>query len=203
MCNVVSILMLGLASMPLFAASYTLEPDYTQGVFRWNHLGFTNPAAQFSQGTGTLEFDPSDPTHAAVAVTIPLATLHTGVPALDDDFRSAAFFDTATYPIATFKSTGVTQGSASNRLKVTGALTLHGVTKRVLLDVTIIRIGINPRTNLPTIGFEGTTTLKRSEFGLGKYVPQVADDIQVQIICQAVDANAYEEYLQKKAKSKN
>src|SRR5277367_2872600 len=94
-----------LASAPLYATTYTLEPDYTQGVFRWNHLGFSSPAAQFAQVEGTLEFDPADPTKASVAVTIPLESLHTGVPELDKDFRSKSFFNTAMYPTATFKST--------------------------------------------------------------------------------------------------
>ena len=86
---------LALASASLYATTYTLEPDYTQGVFRWNHLGFLSPAAQFAQGTGTLEFDPADPARSSVSVTIPLSTLNTGVPALDEDFRSTDFFDTA------------------------------------------------------------------------------------------------------------
>src|SRR5277367_1889162 len=122
-----------LASAPLYATTYTLEPDYTQGVFRWNHLGFSSPAAQFAQGAGTLDFDMADPTKSSVSVTIPLASLNTGVPALDDDFRSTDFFDTARFPTATFKSTKVEKGMAADRLEVTGQLTLHGVTKPVTL----------------------------------------------------------------------
>src|SRR5580700_3518786 len=188
-----------LASAPLWAATYTLEPDYTQGVFRWNHLGFSSPAAQFAQGTGTLEFDPADPSKSSVQVTIPLSSLNTGVPALDEDFRSTDFFDTAKFPTATFKSTKVVKRGAADHLDITGDLNLHGVTKPVMLDVTVVRIGINPRTNVPTVGFDATTTLKRSDFGLGKYVPQVGDDIQMHIIVQAVDAAANAEYLKARA----
>lgn len=184
-----------LASAPLYATTYTLEPDYTQGVFRWNHLGFSSPAAQFAQGQGTLEFDPANPTHASVTVTIPLSTLYTGVPGLDDHFRSSDFFDTAKFPTATFKSTQVEKGGMKDQLKVKGDLTLHGMTKPVTLDVTIVRIGTNPRTSLPTVGFDGTTTLKRSDFGMGKYVPQVSDDIELRVIIQAVEAKAYAAYL--------
>ena len=123
-----------LASAPLRAATYTLEPDYTQGVFRWNHLGFSSPAAQFAQGTGTLEFDPADPSKSSVQVTIPLASLNTGVPALDEDFRSTDFFDTAKFPTATFKSTKVVKRAAADHLDITGDLNLHGVTKPVMLS---------------------------------------------------------------------
>jgi polyisoprenoid-binding protein YceI len=186
---------LALASMPLYAATYTLEPDYTQGVFRWNHLGFSSPAAQFAQGEGTLEFDQGDPSKSSVNVTIPLASLNTGVPALDDHFRSKDFFETTKFPTATFKSTKVEKGGGPDQLKVTGDLSLHGVTKPVTLDVTIVKVGVNPRTNLATVGFDATTTLKRSDFGLGKFVPQVSDEIGMHITSQAVEAKAYAEYL--------
>jgi polyisoprenoid-binding protein YceI len=193
---------LALASSALFATTYTLEPDYTQGVFRWNHLGFSSPAAQFAQGQGTLEYDQSDPSHSSVEVTIPLSTLNTGVPALDDDFRSTDFFDTPRFPTATFKSTRVVKDAAMNRLKVTGDLTLHGVTKAVILEVSVVKVGINPRTGLPTVGFDATTTLKRSDFGLGRYVPQVSDAIQLHLTSQGVEAKAYAEYLKAQAAKK-
>jgi polyisoprenoid-binding protein YceI len=190
---------LAAASLPLYATTYTLEPDYTQGVFRWNHLGFSSPAGQFAQGQGTLEFDPADPTRSSVVVTIPLSTLSTGVPALDEDFRSTDFFDTARFPTATFKSTKVEKGAGMDRLQVSGELTLHGVTRPVTLDVTVVKIGTNPRSGLPTVGFDAMTTLKRSDFGLGKYVPQVGDAIQMHLISQAVEAKAYAEYLKAQA----
>jgi polyisoprenoid-binding protein YceI len=195
--------LLALAALPLHAATYTLEPDYTQGVFRWNHLGFSSPAAQFAQGEGTLEFDQADPTLASVKVTIPLSSLRTGVPALDEHFRSKDFFETAQYPTAAFKSTKVEMGDAADRLRVTGDLSLHGMTRSVTLDVTVVKIGTNPRTNLPTIGFDAMTTVKRSDFGLGKYVPQVGDEIQIHITSQAVDARAYAEYLKAQAAPKD
>jgi polyisoprenoid-binding protein YceI len=193
---------LALVSVPLYATTYTLEPDYTQGVFRWSHLGFSDPAAQFAQGEGTLEFDQADPTKSSVKVTIPLSSLNTGVPALDEHFRSADFFETAKFPVATFKSTRVEKGAAADHLKVTGDLSLHGVTKPVTLDVTVIKVGSNPRTSLPTVGFDATTTLKRSDFGLGKFVPQVSDEIQMRITSQAVEAKAYAEYLKAQASQK-
>lgn len=190
---------LAVASLPLQATPYTLEPDYTQGVFRWNHLGFSSPAAQFAQGQGTLEFDGADPTRSSVEVTIPLSTLSTGVPALDDDFRSTDFFDTARFPTATFKSTKVEKGMAMDRLEVTGQLTLHGVTRPVTLEVTVVKIGTNPRSGLATVGFDATATLKRSDFGLGRYVPQVGDEIQLHLTSQAVEAKAYAAYLKAQA----
>jgi polyisoprenoid-binding protein YceI len=193
---------LALAAAPLYATTYTIEPDYTQAVFRWNHLGFSNPAAQLSQGQGTLEFDPANPTRAVVNVTIPLSSLNTGVPALDEHLRSEDFFEVAKFPTASFRSTKVEQGAGKDRLRVMGELNLHGVTKPVTLDVVVLKVGANPRTELPTVGFEATATLKRSDFGLGAFVPQVSDEIRLQITSQGVEAKGYAEYMRKQAEKK-
>src|ERR1044072_2969939 len=101
-----------LAAVPLHATTFTLEADYTQCVFRWSHLGFSNPAAQISQGQGTLEFDPAAPPRASVDVTLSLATLNTGVPALDEHLRSEDFFEVAKFPTARFRSTKVERGGS-------------------------------------------------------------------------------------------
>jgi polyisoprenoid-binding protein YceI len=191
-----------LAAEPLYATTYTIEPDYAQAVFRWSHLGFSNPAAQLSQGQGTLEFDAANPARATVNVTLPLSSLNTGVPALDEHLRSEDFFEVAKFPTATFRSTKVEQAAGKDRLKVTGELSLHGVTKPVTLDVTVLKVGSNPRTSLPTVGFEATTTLKRSDFGLGAFVPQVSDEIRLQISSQGVEAKGYAEYLKKQGEKK-
>ncbi len=155
-----------------------------------------------TQGQGALEFDPGGPTRAAVKVTFALTSLSTGVPALDEHLRSEDFFEVAKFPTATFRSTKVEQGAGKDRLRVTGELNLHGVTKPVTLDVTMLKVGTNPRTQLPTVGFEATTTLKRSDFGLGAYVPQVGDEIRVQITSQGVEAKGYAEYLRKQESTK-
>jgi polyisoprenoid-binding protein YceI len=188
-----------LAAGPLFAVTYTFEPQHTQGVIRWNHLGFANPTAQFNNVEGTLEFDPADPARASVMVTIPLGSMSTGVPDLNDDFRSSDFFDLAKFPAATFKSRKVEKGAAPNTLRVAGELSVHGITKPVALDVTINKIGTNPRNNVPTVGFEAMATLKRSDFGLGLYVPQVSDEIQIHITAEAAEKSAYEQYLKAQA----
>jgi polyisoprenoid-binding protein YceI len=188
-----------LAAGPLFAVTYTFEPQHTQGVIRWNHLGFANPTAQFNSVAGTLDFDPADPTRSSVMVTIPLGSMSTGVPDLNDDFRSSDFFDFAKFPTATFKSSKVEKGAAPNSLKVAGELSVHGVTKPVALDVTVNKIGTNPRNHVPTVGFEAMATLKRSDFGLGLYVPQVSDEIQIHITAEAAEKNAYEQYLKAEA----
>jgi polyisoprenoid-binding protein YceI len=194
------------ASLALFAhtasaATYTLEPNYTQGVLRWDHLGFSYPAAQFAQATGTLEFDESEPTMSSIKVTIPIASLNTGVPDLDERLKSEDFFEVARFPTATFVSTRVEKGMGMNHFKVTGNLTIRKVTKPVTLEVNLLKIGRNARTEVATIGFDAKGTLKRSDFGLGAFVPQVSDEIHLLVTTQAAESKAQAAYLEaKKAK---
>lgn len=182
---------LALASCSLGATTYTLESKHSMGTIRWAHLDFSNPTAQFNQIEGTLEFDPAAPAKSSVMVTIPLSHLTSGVPDLDEDLRSSTFFDLDKYPTATFMSTRVETTAMSNQLKVMGNLSLRGVTKPVTLDVTINKVGTNPRLHLPAVGFEATATLKRSDFGMGKYVPQVSDEVTIHITSQADEAQGY------------
>jgi polyisoprenoid-binding protein YceI len=178
------------------ATTYVLEPNYTQGVLRWDHLGFSYPAAQFAQGTGTLEFDEAQPTMASIKVTIPLASLSTGVPDLDEHLKSEDFFEVAKYPTATFVSTKVEKGVGMNRYNVTGNLTIRTATRPVTLEVTLLKVGRNARTEVPTVGFDAKGTLKRSDFGLGAFVPQVSDEIQLLVTTQAAESKAQAAYLE-------
>ena len=185
-----------------YATTFTLEPNYTQVVLRWDHLGFSKPAAQLAQGTGTLEFDAMNPAMSSIRVTIPVTSLATGVPDLDEHLKSEDFFEVAKFPTATFVSTKVEPGMGSTKLKVSGNLTVHGVTKPLTLDVTLLKVGSNSRTGIATVGFDATATLKRSDFGLGAFVPQVSDEIRLQMTSQAADAKAYAAYLEKEAAEK-
>jgi polyisoprenoid-binding protein YceI len=186
-------------TVPVCATTYTFEAPHTEGIVRWSHLGFANPTAQFSRVEGTVDFDAADPTRSSVTATIALANMTSGVPDLDDNFHSVDFFDTARFPRATFQSTKVEKGGAPNKLLVTGNLTVHGVTRPVMLDVTINKIGLDIRNNLQAIGFDATATLKRSDFGLGQYVPQVSDDVSIHITAQADEAKGYAKQLQAEA----
>lgn len=189
------------AVLPAQAATttYLVEPRHTQGVVRWNHLGFSNPSAQFSRIEGVLVFDPADPAKASVRVTIPMVAMTSGVPDLDDDFRSPRFFDFATFPLATFNSHKVEKGKDTNHYRVTGDLDLHGVTHPVVLDTVLNKIGPNARSGVAAIGFEATAKLKRSDFGVGRFVPQVSDDVEVHITFEANEANAFIAYLRRQA----
>ncbi|MGA9422017.1 MAG: YceI family protein [Rhodanobacteraceae bacterium] len=184
--------LLTFASSSVFAApeTYTLDPNHTQTLFTWNHFGFSNPTANFNQVNGTLVFDADDPARSSLEVTIPVASIDTHVPALDEHLKQPDFFDAAKYPTITFRSTHVERGTRSGTFKVTGNLTVHGVTKPVTLLATLNKRGEHAMRKAPAIGFDATTTLKRSDFGLGAYVPAVSDAIHVHVTTEAIDAAA-------------
>jgi polyisoprenoid-binding protein YceI len=189
---------LALAAPAAFAGTYTLDPGHTQVVFSWNHFGYSNPTAQFGKIDGTLEFDAASPTKSSVKVTIPLASVNSNVEKLDEHLQGADFFDSAKYPDAVFRSTKVEKGAGENHLKVTGDLSLHGVTKPIVLDVTVNKVGEHPMRKAPAAGFDATATIKRSDFGISTYVPMVSDDIKLHITSEAIDAKAYAESLKPK-----
>ena len=163
---------------------YDLDAKHTQVRFGWTHFGFSHQVGRFDQFDAQFQFDPADPTKSTLQVTIPVASIDTGVPALDEHLRSADFFDATKFPTATFKSSKV-EAVGPKALKVSGDLTLHGVTKPVVLDVTINQIGPYPMGGRPSAGFDATTTLKRSDFGIDRYVPNVSDDIALAITTEA------------------
>jgi polyisoprenoid-binding protein YceI len=142
------------------------------------------------------------PTQAKITVRFPLAMIASGVADLDEHLKSADFFDVAKYPDAIFTSTKVEQGMGAGRLRVTGNLRMHDVTKPVTLDVEILKVGSNARTGVATVGFNATAKLKRSDFGLGAFVPQVGDEVSLAITCQGAEAKGYAEYLKSKEQKK-
>ena len=182
--------LLGTAAVQATPATYQLDPHHTMVLFSWSHFGFSHPTANLGLGQGTVVFDPQHPEQSKVSVSMPLSALDTHVSALDTHLKEADFFDAAKYPQVTYQSTKV-EALGNNRFKVTGNLTVHGVTRPVVLDATLNKIGPDPMSKAPSIGFDATGTLKRSDFGVGAYVPAVSDEITLRITTQgAVEAPA-------------
>lgn len=160
--------------------TYKLDPGHTMVLFSWNHFGYSNPTADLGLGEGTLVFDEQHPANSSVEVTLPLARLDTHVSALDEHLKKPDFLNADQYPVVTFKSTEV-QPLGGNKFKVTGNLTVHGVTRPVVLDATLNKVGPHPMTKAPSIGFDATASIKRSDFGVGAYVPNVSDELSIRI----------------------
>lgn len=177
---------LALASSTAFAASttYKMDPAHTDVIAQWSHLGFSNPVAHFGQVDGTIVYDPANVAASKVEVTLPMSGLSSHVAAFDEHLRSAELFDVANFPQATFKSTKV-EAAGEGKLKITGALTIKGVTKPVVLDATINQIANHPMSKQPSAGFDAVATIKRSDFGLGLYAPAVSDAVKLRITTEA------------------
>ena len=156
--------------------AYTVEPYHTRVLFAVSHFGFTTYYGNFTGVTGSLTLDPKKPSDSKLSISIPTASVSTTNPVLDGELKSADWFDAAKYPAITFTSTSVTPTGHGNA-KVAGDLTLHGVTKPVTLQVKFNGAGVNPIDKAYTAGFEVSGKVKRSDFGVTKYVPYVGDDV--------------------------
>ncbi|MCC8684756.1 YceI family protein [Xanthomonas campestris] len=171
------------------SGTYTLDPTHTDVLAQWSHFGFSNPTAHFGNVDGTLVYDAADVTKSTVQVTLPLSGLNSFTAKFDEHLKSGDFFDAAKFPSATFKSTKV-ESAGTNKLTVTGDLTIKDQTKPVVLDVTLNGAGEHPMKKVPAAGFDATTTIKRSDFGVGQYAPNVSDEVKIRITTEALQAKA-------------
>ncbi len=170
-----------------FAApvTYKIDPNHTNVLASWNHFGFSNPSINFGQADGAIVYDADNVAASSVQVTLPLQGISALAATFHDHLTSPDWFDAASYPDATFKSTKV-EAAGAGKLKVTGDLTIKGITKPVVLDVTLNKAGEQPMAKRPAVGFDATATVLRSDFGLGKYVPNVSDEVTLRITTEAV-----------------
>lgn len=169
------------------AGNYNIDPTHTQVQFTYSHMGFSNITGRFDQVESEFNLDTADLTQSSVSVTIPVASISTGVEKLDQHLLGADFFNAEQFPTATFKSTGVT-AAGEGKLAVAGDLTIHGVTRPVVMDVTVNKIGEHPMAKVPAAGFDARFAIKRSDFGLGAYVPVVGDEVSLYITVEARQA---------------
>ncbi len=167
--------------------AYSIDPSHTQVYASYLHAGFSNIAIRFNTVEGEFQFDAAKPTNSSLNVKVPISSIDTGVDALDTHLAAADFFDAAQFPEATFKSTKVTS-SGEKTLTLLGDLTIHGVTKPVSFEVTINGIGPHPMKKVATAGFDAVTKIKRSDFGVGRYVPMVGDEVTLRITMEASEA---------------
>ncbi|KXV35208.1 polyisoprenoid-binding protein [Gluconobacter thailandicus] len=162
------------------SGTYKVEAGHTQVNFSVLHFGFTYYSGQFSNVSGSLKLDAAHPSASKLSVTIPVSSVATSSTVLTDELKNNEWFDATKYPDATFVSTEVSPAGAEDAV-VSGNLTLHGVTKPVVLHVHFVGAGMNPMDKAYTVGFQATGTIHRSDFGVKKYVPYVSDDVNLTI----------------------
>lgn len=168
------------------AGSYTADSGHSLVGWRVNHFGFNDYFGIFGDVAGTLTIDPANLAGAKVDVTIPIASVTTASAGLTSHLTRAGadgakpdFFGPDPAP-AKFVSTGV-QTTGATTANITGDLTLNGETKPVTIAAAFTGAGAHPFNQKKTLGFEGTTTIKRSDWGLSGFIPMVGDEVELQI----------------------
>jgi polyisoprenoid-binding protein YceI len=171
------------------SGKYTLEPSHAEVVFSLSHFGYSNYFGQFPGATGTLTLDGANPAKSQVDVSVPTATVLTASPKLNEELVSADWLDAKAFPAMTYHSTKiVTTGPTT--ADVYGDLTLHGVTKPLVLKATFKRGAVFPMNQKYMIGFDAVGHLKRSDFGVSKYANMgLGDDVDLIISAPFVKAS--------------
>lgn len=165
------------------AETYKIDPHHTFPNFTINHLGFSTMHGQFTKTSGTVEMDKSAGT-GKVDITIETNSVYTGYSKRDEHLRSPDFFNAVEFPEITFKSTRVK--FSGDGAKVTGDLTIKGTTKSVVLNVDHIHCGKSPfNPKVSVCGFNATTQIKRSDFGVNYGLPAIGDEVNIDIEAEA------------------
>ncbi|HYD39489.1 MAG TPA: YceI family protein [Anaeromyxobacter sp.] len=181
------VLSLSLAPLAALAepTTWAIDTSHTQSMFTVRHLVVSNVRGQFDKTTGTVTLDDKDVTKSSVEATIDAKTINTRDAKRDEHLRAADFFDVANHPTITFKSTKV-EKAGEDKLKVSGNLTMRGVTKPVVLEVELPAAVVKDPWGNTRKGFVATTKVNRQDYGLkwNKAVeagPVVGDEIKIEI----------------------
>ena len=175
---------LGLTGPTMAAESYTLDSSHTFPRFEINHFGFSTHHGQFNKTTGKLVLDRAAKT-GSVEITAQTASIGTGDPKLEEHLRSPDFFNVEKFPTMVFKSKSV-KFNGDLPASAEGELTLLGVTKPLTLAISRVKCAQHPMLKKEDCGAEVTGTLKRSDFGMTKYVPAVGDEVTLRIQVEAI-----------------
>ena len=178
--------LVGAFAAPVFAApdTYGLDPNHTYPRFSYTHLGFSTQLSRFDKVSGKIVFDKEAKT-GSVDITIDTKSVSTGSALFDKHIQAEDFLDTAKFPAATFKSTKVTF-DGDKPASIEGDMTLKGVTKKVTLTVTRFLAMPHPMQKKDAIGADAYTVVKRTDFNMGKYAPNVSDEVRIDIALEAV-----------------
>lgn len=166
-------------------ARYRYDPAHTQVLFSVDHLGFSRPMGRFTRVGGWLEFDPGDPARTRCEVAIEADSLFLGDDAWEKKVRSDAFLDAGRHPRLRY-ACGRVEALAVDRARLHGQLTLRGVTRPVVLEVAINRVGRHTYSMAYVAGFSATGTIRRSDFGLRRMLPAVGDEVSIRLEVEAI-----------------
>jgi polyisoprenoid-binding protein YceI len=166
----------GLDPASIQEGAYTVEPNHTRVLFAVSHMGFTTWYGEFTHASGSLNLLPKSVASSTFEIHVPAKTVSTTNAKLDGELKGPQWLDADKFPEIVFKAKQIERTGGSSA-KVTGDLTLHGVTRPVTLEAKLNGAGVNPLDKKYTVGFELTGTIKRSDFGVKTYVPLIGDEV--------------------------
>jgi polyisoprenoid-binding protein YceI len=159
--------------------NWQIDPRHTAAHFSVRHLGISTVRGEFSKVSGTVQYDAANVAKSSIQATIDVASVNTRVEARDNDLR-AHFFDVEKYPTITFQSKKV-EAAGTGKLKVTGDLTIHGVTKEVVLDVDGPNVAPKDQQGNQRMGASATTKINRMDYGVSGAPGVAGDEITITI----------------------
>jgi polyisoprenoid-binding protein YceI len=160
-------------------STWQIDPAHANAQFTVRHLSISNVSGQFNKVSGTIQLDDKDVTKTVVNATVDVGSIDTRDNSRDSDLKSDGFFDVAKYPTMTFVSTKI-ESAGPGKLKMTGNLTIHGVTKVVTFDVDGPSDAITDPWKNQRRGASATTTINRRDFGITKYpAAAIGDDVKI------------------------
>lgn len=164
--------------------TFVIDPDHTAPRFEYSHFGYSNQMHRFDKTSGKIVINRAAQT-GSVEVTIDATSVNTGLALFNTHIQDEDFFDTAKHPKINFKSTKV-RFDGGKPVAVEGNLTIKGVTRPVTLTMTSFHSMPHPMTKKDAIGANATTKIKRSDFNMGKYAPNVSDEVTLSIAVEAI-----------------
>ena len=173
------------------AGQYVLDPNHASLIWKLNHLGFSTFLGTFNDFEASLDFDPEDIENASLEVIIDTSSLDVDIPDFEEELKGDNWFDVAVYPQAVFRTTRFVESIDEDSFIYEGDLTLLGTTAPVTLEVNFRGGGRNFLTRSYTVGFSGSATFNRSDFGLDRFTSfGVGDEIELEIHVEFMDAGS-------------
>ena len=180
-------MLFGFTSLASANSTYVID---TAGVhyyagFQISHLGFSTMHGRFDTLSGTIKYDDAEPINSQVSITIKASSINTNMAKRDAHLKSPDFFNVEEFADITFVSTKLVK-TGEKKAKMTGNLTMMGVTRSITLDTTLINIGANPFSKAPTAAWSARGKIKRSDFGSKYGAPAIGNEVTLIIDIEAL-----------------
>ncbi len=164
--------------------SFSIDPVHTFPIFEVSHLGFSTQRGRFNQTSGKVIMDQQKKS-GSVDISIDANSIDTGVKPLDEVLRGADLLNVAQHPTLSFRSSKL-KFDGDQLVKVDGVVTMLGVSRPVTLTVTHFKCGVDPATSKYVCGVDAETTIRRSDYGITKFLPFVSDEVKLKIQVEGI-----------------